>query len=84
MERVPRGRYTNEFREESATDKPAGKFEVFKDKSDEFRFRLVATNGEIIAASQGYKSKEGAMDGIKSVVANAEDATTEDLTVAKE
>jgi uncharacterized protein YegP (UPF0339 family)/sporulation protein YlmC with PRC-barrel domain len=62
----------------------AGKFEVFKDKSDEFRFRLVAANGEIIAASQGYKSKEGAMDGIKSVVANAEDSTTEDLTLNKE
>jgi uncharacterized protein YegP (UPF0339 family)/sporulation protein YlmC with PRC-barrel domain len=64
--------------------KSAGKFEVFKDKSDEFRFRLVAANGEIIAASQGYKSKEGAMDGIKSVIVNAEIANTEDLTVVKE
>lgn len=65
-------------------NKPAGKFEVFKDKSGDFRFRMVATNGEIIAQSQGYKSKEGAMDGIKSVVANAGNATTEDLTVVKE
>jgi hypothetical protein len=61
----------------------AGKFEVFTDKSDEFRFRLVAPNGEIIVASQGYKSKEGAMDGIKSVVANAKIAAIEDLTAAK-
>ena len=61
----------------------AGKFEIFKDKSEEFRFRLVATNGETIVASQGYKSKEGVMDGIKSVVANAKAATIEDLTVAK-
>ena len=61
----------------------AGKFEIFKDKSEEFRFRLVATNGETIVASQGYKSKEGVMDGIKSVVANAKAATIEDLTIAK-
>jgi len=70
-------------KEAVVTHKPTGKFEVFKDKSDEFRFRLVATNGEIIAASQGYKSKEGALDGIKSVIANADDATIEDLTAAK-
>ena len=67
-------------KEAAKPSKPAGKFEVYKDKSGDFRFRLVATNGQIIAASQGYKSKEGAMEGIKSVVANAEDATTEDMT----
>ena len=70
-------------KEAMVPNKPAGKFEVFKDKSDEFRFRIVATNGEIIAASQGYKSKESAMDGIKSVVANAATASIEDLTVTK-
>ena len=71
-------------KEATVPSKPAGKFEVFKDKSGDFRFRLVATNGEIIAQSQGYKSKEGAMEGIKSVVANAGNAPTEDLTVVKE
>ena len=71
-------------KEAAVPSKPAGKFEVFKDKSGDFRFRLVATNGEIIAQSQGYKSKEGAMEGIKSVVANAGNAPTEDLTVVKE
>ena len=60
-----------------------GKFQVYADKSGEFRFRLVATNGQTIAVSEGYKTKTSAMDGIKSVVANAATATTEDLTAAK-
>jgi uncharacterized protein len=38
----------------------AGKFELFKDHAGEFRFHLKAANGEIIASSQGYKSKEAA------------------------
>jgi len=61
----------------------AGKFQVYADKSGEFRFRLVATNGQTIAVSEGYKTKASAMEGIKSVVATAATATTEDLTAAK-
>ena len=49
-----------------------GKFEVFLDKGGKFRFRLKAANGQIILASQGYKSKESAMNGIESVQKNAE------------
>ena len=37
----------------------AGKFEVYKDKAGEFRFRLKAGNGEVIATGEGYKSKAG-------------------------
>jgi len=47
------------------------KFEVYLDESGEYRFRLRARNGQIIAVSQGYKSKEGCMRGIRSVKANA-------------
>ena len=47
------------------------KFEVFTDKADKFRFRLKAANGEIIAASQGYKAKASCLKGIESVQANA-------------
>ena len=61
----------------------AGKFQVTVDKAGEFRFKLVATNGQTIAVSEGYKTKTSAMDGIKSVIANAATATVEDLTVAK-
>ena len=50
------------------------KFEIYQDKRDEFRFRLKATNGEIILASEGYASKDGCKKGIESVCKNAADA----------
>ena len=46
-------------------------FEVFKDKSGEFRFKLKAPKGEIIATSEGYKSKASCLEGIESVKKNA-------------
>lgn len=51
----------------------AGKFELFKDKAGEFRFRLKAGNGETILASEGYKQRASAMNGIASVKKNASD-----------
>jgi uncharacterized protein len=61
----------------------AGKFQLYKDKSGEFRFKLVASNGQIIAVSEGYKTKASAMNGIESVKTNAPTATLEDQTLAK-
>jgi uncharacterized protein YegP (UPF0339 family) len=56
----------------------AGKFELYKDKGGEFRFRLKAGNGEIILASEGYKQRASAENGIASVQKNApEDARYE-------
>jgi hypothetical protein len=52
------------------------KFEVYKDKAGEYRFRLKARNGEIIAVSEGYKTKKSCMNGIESVRKNAPDAPT--------
>lgn len=46
------------------------KFEIFKDKVDEYRFRLKAGNGEIIAVSEAYKAKDGCLKGIDSVKYN--------------
>lgn len=54
------------------------KFEVYTDKAGEFRFRLKATNGQIIATGEGYKSKSGCMNGIESVKKNAADAEVVD------
>ncbi|MDP5218212.1 YegP family protein [Ruegeria sp. 2205SS24-7] len=51
----------------------AAKFELYTDKSGEFRFRLKAGNGENILASEGYKQKASAENGIKSVKENAGD-----------
>lgn len=50
------------------------KFEVYTDKFGEFRFRLKARNGEIIATSEGYKAKASCMNGIESVRKNAPEA----------
>ena len=48
------------------------KFEVYEDKGGQFRFRLKAKNGQIIAASEGYKSLKSCLNGIESVRKNAE------------
>lgn len=53
------------------------KFEVYTDKAGEFRFRLTATNGQTIAASEGYKTKSSCFNGIESVKKNAPDASIE-------
>ena len=50
------------------------KFEVYTDKAGEFRFRLKALNGQIIAVSEGYKAIASCMNGIESVKKNVVDA----------
>ena len=50
------------------------KFEVYKDKAGEFRFRLKATNGQIIATGEGYKAMAGCKRGIESIKKNVVDA----------
>ena len=57
----------------------AGKFEVFKDKANKFRFRLKAGNGEIIAVGEAYESKAGCFNGIESIKRNAPDAKIVEL-----
>ena len=49
----------------------AGKFECFKDKKGEIRFRLKAGNGEVILSSEGYKGKASCDNGIESVRKNS-------------
>ena len=50
------------------------KFEIYKDKAGEFRFRLKARNGEIVLVSEGYKKKDSCINGVASVIKNAADA----------
>ena len=47
------------------------KFEVYADKAGEFRFRLKATNGQVIAVSEGYKALKSCLNGVESVKKNA-------------
>ena len=51
------------------------KFEMYQDKAGEYRFRLKARNGEIIATSEGYKAKASCENGIDSVRRNADSET---------
>ena len=53
-----------------------GKFELYQGKDKQYRFRLKAGNGEIIATSEGYSSKSAAENGIASVQQNAPGAPT--------
>ena len=50
------------------------KFEVYTDKAGEFRFRLKATNGQIIAVGEGYTTHANCIKGVESVKKNAADA----------
>ncbi len=54
--------------------KSRGKFEVFQGKDKQFYFHLKAANGEIIAASEGYTTRQSALHGIQSIRENAETA----------
>ena len=57
---------------------PNPRFEIYRDKAGEYRFRLTSRNGKIIAVSEGYKTKASCENGIASVRKNAEDAAIEE------
>ena len=52
-----------------------GKFEIFKSKSGEYRWRLKASNGEPVATGEGYSSKAAAIKGTESVQRAADGAS---------
>lgn len=56
------------------------KFELFKGINGNYYFRLKAANGEKIAQSEGYATKQGALNGIAAVKNCAPTASTVDLT----
>ena len=53
------------------------KFELYRDKADQFRFRLKARNGQIIAVSEDYTTKAACENGIESFRKNAPIAEVE-------
>ncbi len=55
------------------------RFEVFKDIAGDYRFRLKAPNGEIIATSEGYTTKQACLNGIEAVKKYAPNAPVVDL-----
>ena len=74
---APRARVENQT-EEGYTSLPHPKFELYQDRAGQYRFRLKATNGKIIATSEGYATKAACENGMESVRKNAPDAETEE------
>jgi uncharacterized protein YegP (UPF0339 family) len=60
-----------------------GKFVITKRKNGEFQFNLLAGNGQVILASEGYASKPSCMNGVKSVMKNAADVKRFESKVAR-
>ena len=54
------------------------RFEIFQDKRGHYRFRMKARNGEVIAHSEPYSTKNACMDGVMSVIENAPEAEIEE------
>ncbi|MBR3971002.1 MAG: YegP family protein [Ruminococcus sp.] len=73
MKNAPIANLEDQTVEDFAVEKNP-KFEVYTDKSGEFRFRLKASNGQIIATSEGYAKKASCHNGIESVRKNVVDA----------
>ncbi len=57
---------------------PGVHFEIYRDKAGEFRFRIKATNGNVLASSEGYKAKASAVNAIDRIKADARAAETTD------
>lgn len=53
-------------------------FEIYRDKAREYLFRLTATNGNVLAASEGYKAKASAVSAIAHIKSDAPTAETID------
>ncbi len=53
-------------------------FEIYTDKAGEFRFRITATNGNVLASSQAYKQKASALNAIERIKSDAAGAVTND------
>lgn len=59
------------------------KFELYKDKKGETRFRFRANNGEIMFSSEGYKARASAVKAIESLKKNVASATVEEPAATK-
>lgn len=61
-----------------------GKFEIKKDKSEQFRFNLKASNGQVILSSEAYKTRASCDNGIESVRKNSQDDGKYERKTAKD
>ena len=73
MESVQKNAPTAPVEDQTLGDAPKKnpKFELYRDKSGGFRFRLKAQNGRIIAVSESYRTHAGCLAGFEAVKVNA-------------
>ena len=57
----------------------AGKFEVYEDKAGKYRFRLKASNGQVVAVGEAYETRAAAKKGCESVQRAAEGAPVQEV-----
>ena len=65
--------------EEDTPCRKPGTFEVYQDGAGEYRFRLKAANNQVIAVSEGYKSRESCLNGIESVQESSQKAEVKEV-----
>jgi len=56
------------------------KFVVKNSSNGQYRFNIVASNGQIVATSETYVRKQSALDTIESIKKNVSGATVDDQT----
>jgi len=59
----------------------SGKFELYKDARERYRFRLISESGELVLSGEGYTQKVLALDAIVSIMKNASEAAVVDMTI---
>ena len=64
------------------TPVPYPKWEIYKDKGNQYRFRLSASNGSCICHSQGYTSKANCKNGIESIIRTVKNADIQKAYIA--
>ena len=65
--------------EEEKPCRNPGTFEVYQDAAGEYRFKLKAANNQVIAVSEGYKSKDSCLNGIESVMESSQKAEIKEV-----
>jgi uncharacterized protein YegP (UPF0339 family) len=56
------------------------KYQIKRTSNNQYRFNIVATNGQVLATSETYVAKASAKSAVESIKKNAAAASTEDLT----
>lgn len=58
-----------------------GKFELYRDARERYRFRLVSESGELVLSGDGYTQKVSALDAIVSIMRSAAEAAVVDMSL---